>query len=76
MTETTKESQAVTLRLPVDEYEALRTFAFVTHAKMNDVIRRAVLSFISQEGREEEMAAIIRRVRDSRRVALDKLAEM
>ena len=34
------------------------------------------MSFLAQEGRQGEMDAIIKRVRQSRRQALDKLAEM
>lgn len=71
-----KNAQVVTVRLPIDEYEMLRTFAFVTKAKINEVVRKAVLSFLAQEGRQEEIDAIIDRVRQSRRQALDKLAEM
>jgi hypothetical protein len=73
---TDKEAQVVTVRLPMDEYEMLRTFAFVTKSKINEVVRKAVLSFLAQEGRQEEMDAIIERVRRGRRLALDKLAEM
>lgn len=73
---TSKEAQMVTVRLPVDEYEMLRTFAFVTKSKINEVVRKALLSFFAQEGRQEEMDAIIDRVRQGRRLALNKLAEM
>lgn len=69
-------TQVVTVRFPVDEYEALRTFAFVTRSKINDVVRRATLSYLAESGREEEMDAIIEQVRDTRRLALDKLAGM
>ena len=68
--------QALTVRLPQDEYQALRTYAFVTKRSINDVVRSAVLDYLAGTERQQEMDAIIEHIRDSRRVALDKLAGM
>ncbi len=71
-----EDSQAMTIRLPRDEYEAVRTYAFVARKTINDVVRLAVLDYLAGAGRQEQMDAIVARIQESRRVALDKLAEM
>ena len=69
-------THAFTVRFPQDEYEALRGYSYATNSSYNEVIRKAVLTFLAQSGREEEIDAIIARIRDTRRLALDKLADM
>lgn len=71
-----RESQAVTVRLSQDEYEALRTFAFVTGASINEVARRALREFLVAQGRGEEFDALLKKARTQYRVALDKLADL
>ena len=71
-----EDAQAMTIRLPRDEYEAVRTYAFVTKKTINEVVRMAVLDYLAGSGRQKQMDAIIARIQKSRRVALDKLAEM
>jgi hypothetical protein len=68
--------QAVTLRLSQDEYEALRTFAFVTDTSINEVARRALREFLVTKGREEEFDVLLKKARSQYRVALDKLADL
>lgn len=72
----TNEPQAVTLRLSKEEYEALRTFAFVTSSSINEVARRALRDFLVAKGRSEEFDALLKKARTQYRVALDKLADL
>lgn len=71
-----KDPQAVTLRLSKEEYEALRTFAFVTESSINEVARRALRDFLAAQGRREEFDALLKKARTQYRVALDKLADL
>lgn len=70
----TGETQAVTLRVPKDAYEAMRTFAFATNCSVNDLAVRAIYSFLATEGRHEQVDAILKKATIQYRVALDKLA--
>lgn len=71
-----KKSQAVTVRLSKDEYEALRTFAFVTETSINEVARRALREFLVTQGRRDEFDSLLKKARTQYRVALDKLADL
>lgn len=71
-----KDSQAVTVRLSIDEYEALRTFAFVTESSINEIARRALREFLVAQGRREEFDALLKKARTQYRVALGKLADL
>ncbi|MGH7369666.1 MAG: DNA-binding protein [Candidatus Methylomirabilaceae bacterium] len=73
---TSKESQAVTVRLSRDEYEALRTFAFVTESSINEVARRALREFLVTQGRREDFDSLLKKARIQYRVALDRLADL
>lgn len=73
---TSKQSQAVTVRVSKHEYEALRTFAFVTESSINEVARRALREFLVAQGRGEEFDALLKKARTQYRVALDKLADL
>ena len=72
----TNKTQAVTLRVPREVYEAVKTFAFATDASINDVFLRAVHSFLTSEGRQEQVEGLLDRARGQYRVALDKLADL
>lgn len=70
------ETQAMTLRIPKDEYEALRTFCFVTHAtSINDVVLRAIRDLLATKGRAEEIEALLKRTTERYQIALEKLAD-
>ncbi|MPY79816.1 MAG: DNA-binding protein [Actinophytocola sp.] len=72
MTETT----ALTVRLPVEMADALRTYAFLNNASVNDTVKRAVADYLQQHGREETMRAAFERVLTDHAVALDKLKDL
>jgi NRPS condensation-like uncharacterized protein len=72
----TSETQVLTVRMPKDEHEALRGYAFATGASMNDVVLRALRDFLSGPGRREEFDALLSKARKQYRVALDKLVDL
>lgn len=67
--------RALTLRLTNDEYETLRGYAFTTHQSMNDVARRALVHYLTGEGRREQFESLLDEARSTYRVVLDKLAD-
>jgi hypothetical protein len=67
---------ALTVRLPAEVHEALRTVAFASGGSLNDVVLRAVGDFLSDKGRREAVDAMATRVREQYRVALDKLKDL
>lgn len=69
-------TKALTVRLPEDEHEALRAYAFAVDGSMNDVVRRAVQEFLADPGRAEQVDALLDQARGRYRVALDELADM
>lgn len=68
--------QPLTLRVPREVYEAMRTFAFATGTTINEVGIRAIQDFLASQGDREEVEAYLTRARDRYRVALDKLADL
>jgi len=71
-----REVQVVTLRVPREEYQALKSFAQLTGASINDVGLRAIREFLAGEARQDEFEAVLQEARAQYRVALDKLADM
>jgi len=69
------EVKALTLRLAAEEYEALRTFAFLAHKPISDVIRTAVREYLAGQGHRDAVQAGIDAVRAKHRKALDALAD-
>ena len=67
--------EVLTLRLPGDVLEALRTYAFFTRRSMNEVVNGLVMDFLAGPGRLELTEAISERARSDYRIALDKLAD-
>lgn len=74
--EGTGESVALTVRLPAEVHEALRTVAFARGGSLNDVVLRAVGDFLADKGRRQAVDAMASRVREQYRVALDKLKDL
>ena len=69
-----QEVEAFTLRLPVDQYEALKAVAFATGRTVTDVVRASIASYLGDAGRQQEFDALLEGARNRHRLALDKLA--
>jgi hypothetical protein len=74
--ERAKEVQVVTLRVPIEVHEALKTLAFATESSVNEIALRALSTFLAEEGHREAVDGFSKRVREQYRVALDKLADL
>lgn len=72
-TTTAAEIRQLPVRLPVDDYRALKGYAFFTDTSMNDVIVKAVQAFITEH--REHFEAMLAQARTDYRVTLDKLRD-
>ena len=73
---TTTERRQLPIRLPVEQYEALKSYAFFTHTSMNEAVCLAVQQFLDGPARADELKAITARAQAQYRGALDKLKEL
>jgi NRPS condensation-like uncharacterized protein len=71
-----REIQVVTVRMPKEEHEALKIYAFHTGSSVNDVVLRAVRNYLATEGRSDEFDKLLNKARAQYRVALDKLKDL
>lgn len=69
------DQRTLTIRMPADEYETLRGYAFVTDRSMNDVVREAIGQFLIGDGRRQQFESLLSDARSTYRAALDKLAD-
>ena len=72
----THEQVAMTVRLPAEVHEALRTVAFAGGTSLNDVVLRAIADHLADKGRREAVDTMATRVREQYRVALHKLKDL
>lgn len=70
------ETVPMTVRLPGDMAEALRTYAFVTERSVNDTVKKAVADYLQEHGRPEAVRAAFESVLSQHEVALDKLRDL
>lgn len=71
-----KERVQLPVRLPADDYQALKGYAFFCNKSMNEVVSEAVHQFLAGPGREEQMKAMLARVQTDYRTTLDKLKDL
>lgn len=67
--------QALTLRLPADEYEALRTFAFVSKQSINEAVRRAIRVLLATEGARGDTYAMFDAAKGSYKVVVSQISK-
>lgn len=73
---TTTDRQALTLRLPPELHEQLRTHAYLTRRSINETLTEVIDRWLSGPGRDEIVRAAGADAQDVHRVALDKLRDM
>lgn len=76
-----KEREAVergvlTVRLPAELHEELRTYKLYANRPINDVVVGLIREFLDGPGREEIARGMTERAKSMYGVALDKLADM
>ena len=78
MTKPTEVTQrdVLTVRLPMELHEELRTYKLFTNKSINDVVVGLIQDFLVGPGREEIARGMTARAKSMYGVALDKLADM
>jgi hypothetical protein len=74
--EQSPERIAFSVRMPAQQYEALKGFAYFTRTSMNEVVSRAVTEFLTGPGRAEFDAAVVADTQERYRDILDKLRDL
>ena len=69
-------TQQMTVRMPRELHEALRTLSMATGQSSNEIVLRALRDFLAGEGHREAVSAFLEEARENYRVALDKLADL
>ena len=52
-------TQALTVRLPENEYQLLRTLAYTEETSINEVVRMAILRLIDSSGRRSSLESLL-----------------
>jgi len=66
----------LTVRLPAELHEELRTYKLFANRSINDVVVGLIQDFLAGPGREEIARGMTARAKSMYGVALDKLADM
>lgn len=69
-------THTLTIRMPTDVFEALRTHAFASGTSANDVVVRSVIDYLSADGRDEAVQALLAAAQERYRGALDRLKDL
>lgn len=70
------EAQQLTVRVPRDVHEALRTLSLATGRPMNDLVLCSIRDYLGSTGHREAVDGFLEQAREQYRVALDKLADL
>jgi predicted transcriptional regulator len=71
-----RDQQTLTIRVPKEIHEALRTLAFATGTSINDIVLMAIADHLGSRGHRDAVEGFLRRAQEQYRVALDKLADL
>jgi predicted DNA-binding protein len=71
-----EETQQFTIRLPREEYEALKAISVATGTSLNELFHTAIQSYLADGGRREHIAALMTQTIEQYQIALDKLKDM
>lgn len=69
-------TQQVTVRVPRDVHDALRTLSLASGRRINDLVLCSIRDYLGSEGHREAVDGFLTRAREQYRVALDKLADL
>jgi len=70
------DAQQLTVRVPRDVHEALRTLSLATGRPMNDLVLCSIRDYLGSTGHREAVDGFLEQAREQYRVALDKLADL
>jgi predicted transcriptional regulator len=69
-------STGVTVRLPIELADALKTYAFVTDTSANEVIKQALLEYLKTHAHTTMVQAAFEKVLQQHSVAFEKLKHL
>jgi hypothetical protein len=69
-------THTLTVRMPDDVFEALRTHAFASGISANDVVVRSVIDYLAADGRDATVQALLAAAQERYRHALDRLKDL
>jgi predicted HicB family RNase H-like nuclease len=70
------EINAMSVRMPQEVHEGLRTFSQLCGKSMNDIAVQALREYLTVHGRDVEVDRLMHEALDRHRVTLDKLADL
>jgi hypothetical protein len=70
------EVQQLTVRVPRDVHEALKTLSLATGKRINDLVLCSIRDYLGSTGHRDAVDGFVAQARDQYRVALDKLADL
>lgn len=76
MSENATQTTGLTVRLPSDMAEVLRTYSFVAKTSVNDIIKAAVADYLHRNVQTEMVKSAFEHVLEQHEVALDKLKHL
>jgi DNA-binding transcriptional MocR family regulator len=76
MAERDAHTTGLAIRAPKELLEALKVTAFATGRSINEIVIDALLEYLSAHGHRETVDALLERVREHYRSALDDLASL
>ncbi len=66
--------EVLTVRIPKDMHDSLRTLAFATDASMNDIVVDALRAHLAQKRHRDAVANFLSEAQKQYRVAVNRLA--
>ncbi|SDJ66179.1 Ribbon-helix-helix protein, copG family [Actinopolyspora mzabensis] len=72
----TADTTGMTLRLPTEMAEALRTAAFASNTSVNEVVKRAIAEYLREHARPDTVRSAFETTLEQHAVALDKLKDL
>ncbi|MEX0756157.1 MAG: hypothetical protein WD556_13760 [Actinomycetota bacterium] len=69
-------TRQLTVRVPEEVHEAIRTLSVAIEVSANEIVLRAVRDYLSNEGHRDAVDSFARQAQDRYAVALEKLADL
>lgn len=69
------EVHVFTARMPEDEYEGLRAFAFLSQRSVNEVVLTAIRSYLREQAPDDRLDAMVEEMKARFRATLDDLGD-
>jgi hypothetical protein len=70
------ETTSLTVRVPAELAEALRTYAYVTNTSVNEAVKSAIVDMLRSKARTEMVKAAFEATLRDHAIALDKLGHL